>query len=71
MDPRRQVVVESDLWDCLHFENSDASGTGVLDGGRWFPIARAFAREVDAYAASLGPSGLALSPAGFGETSRG
>jgi uncharacterized protein (TIGR04141 family) len=68
LDPQRQPVDEWDLWDCLHFEDTDANGTWVLDSGRWFRIERDFAKSVGSFAAALGPSPLKLPVAGFGES---
>ena len=67
LDPERKPVEKWDLWDCLHFEDTDADGTWVLDGGRWFRIERDFAKGVASFAAGLGPSPLQLPVAGFGE----
>lgn len=51
------------FWDCLHLEMLLHDRRVVLDAGRWYRIAKSFADEVDAFAAALPSSGLALPPA--------
>jgi uncharacterized protein (TIGR04141 family) len=58
-----EEVARWSFWDCLHLEFAVNSARVVLDDGRWYRIDKRFAADVDAFAATLQPSGLPLPPA--------
>jgi uncharacterized protein (TIGR04141 family) len=63
VDAQGDAVARWSFWDCLHLELTLAGRRVVLDDGHWYRIQKAFADEVDAFAARLTASSLSLPPA--------
>ncbi|MEA2370420.1 MAG: hypothetical protein QOH12_814 [Solirubrobacteraceae bacterium] len=63
LDTQGDEVARWSFWDCLHLELVISGRRVVLDDGRWYRIEQSFADDVDAFAAGLSASGLALPPA--------
>jgi uncharacterized protein (TIGR04141 family) len=59
-DGDKQPVQEWPLWDCLYYETQVAGERVILDGGSWYRIKKTLVDKVDAFVATLKPSGLAL-----------
>jgi uncharacterized protein (TIGR04141 family) len=56
------------LWECLHCELTGEGETLVLDGGRWYAVARGLVRTVERFVRGLRSSGVPWPHAERGES---
>ena len=56
------------FWECLHCELAGIAETLVLDGGRWYGVARNLVGTVERFVTALDPSGLTWPAAARGES---